>query len=75
MLGEGEGVRGQRAREPAVSGSWKKRRVKDEPSALPAAPPQAGLPVTWALQSGGAQPSSQWQCWSLSQTWEAQVEQ
>lgn len=35
--------------------------------ALPAAAAPT-LPLMWVVQSGGAQPSSQWQCLLLSQT-------
>lgn len=30
--------------------------------------PLPALPLIWVVQSGGAQPSSQWQCLLLSQT-------
>lgn len=40
--------------------------MKDALSAAPV--PHAVLPLMWVAQSGGAQPSSQWQCLLLSQT-------
>lgn len=40
--------------------------MKDALSAAPV--PHAVLPLMWVAQSGGAQPSSQWQRLLLSQT-------
>lgn len=61
---KGSGVTG---RQGTSSEGIKKRGVmKDTLSAAPA--PHAVLPLMWVVQSGGAQPSSQWQRLLLSQT-------
>lgn len=65
-----ENVERFRGQSPGTGSEGVRRRARGKEAILPSScpSPTPRLPWSWLMQSGGAQPSSQWQCLLLSQT-------